>query len=119
MNPTTVPNTNGTPASAVEYVRALSPEAKQAVFLALLREVLAMNGDTGVFPVNDEEGKPFGYYVPPKTAAALAEQEVPKLSPEREQELTDRFGRLHTAVPISQVIADLKEQAARAQTPQS
>jgi hypothetical protein len=111
-------STNGT-APAVEYVRTLSPEEKQAVFLALLREVLAENGDTGVLPVDDEEGKPFGYYVPPKAAAEIAERELPKLSPQREKELAERLTRLNTAIPISQVIAEFKQQEDRLRNPQS
>ena len=104
---------------AVEYVRALSPEEKQAVFLALLREALAENGDAGLLPVDDEDGKPFGYYVPPKAAAAIAEREVPRLTPEREKELAERLTQMHTAIPISQVIAELKEEAERLRTRQS
>jgi hypothetical protein len=47
------------------------------------------------------------------------ERELPQLSPEREKELTKRLGRKHTAVPISKMIADLKEQAERLQKQQS
>jgi hypothetical protein len=118
MSAATTP-ANGTNGSAVDYVRALSPEEKQAVFLALLREALAENGDTGLLPVDDEDGKPFGYYVPPKAAAEIAERELPKLSPEREKELTDRLTRLNTAIPISQVITEFKQRAERLQSPQS
>ncbi|WP_439625901.1 hypothetical protein [Gemmata sp.] len=110
--------TNGVHASPVEYVKALPPEDKQAVFLSLLREALAENGDAGLLPVDDENGKPFGYYVPPKAAAEIAERELPKLSPERERELADRLTRLHTAVPIEQVISELRGQAEQARTAQ-
>ena len=75
---------------AVEYVRTLSSEEKQAVFLALLREAIQMNGDTGLLPVEDEEGNPFGYYLPTKAVAARAEALLPKLSQEREAELARR-----------------------------
>ena len=76
--------------SAAEYVRALSSEEKQAVFLALLREAIQMNGDSGLLPVEDEDGNPFGYYLPPKAVAARAEALLPKLSQEREAELARR-----------------------------
>lgn len=74
-----------TPASAVEYVRTLPPEGKQAVFLALLREALAETGDTGLLPVDDEDGRPFGYYVPPKAAAAYLKVFPPALAEEQEE----------------------------------
>ena len=60
--------------SLAEYVRGLSPEDKQVVFLALLREALEFNGDSGLLPIEDEAGKPFGYYVPPKAAQTLSDQ---------------------------------------------
>lgn len=97
MSAVTTPNTsaqtspaNGSPITATEYVRTLSPEEKQAVFLALLREAIQINGDTGLLPVEDEEGNPFGYYLPPKAVAARAESQLPKLSKEREAELARR-----------------------------
>jgi hypothetical protein len=117
MSAATLPTTPSV--SAVEYVRALSLEEKQAVFLALLLEALAENGDTGLLPVDDVSGKPFGYYVPPKAAAEIAERELPRLTPEREKELADRSTRLHTAIPVSQVIAEFKERAEQLRTPQS
>jgi hypothetical protein len=69
----------------VEYVRALTPEAKQAVFLALLREALAETGDAGLLPVDDEDGRPFGYYVPPTAAAAYLKVFPPVLSAEQQE----------------------------------
>ncbi len=75
MSAATTPNppeTSGPSVSPVEYVRNLPPEEKQAVFLALLREALQYNGDTGLLPVEDENGKAFGYYVPQKAAANQA-----------------------------------------------
>jgi hypothetical protein len=77
------PTTNGTPPSPVEYVRGLKPEEKQAVFLALLREALQHHGDTGLLPVEDENGKGFGYYVPPKASENHLRSLVPTLSPEQ------------------------------------
>jgi hypothetical protein len=91
MNATTPhPTTNGSPASAVDYVRSLSPEEKQAVFLALLREALQLQGGEGPLPIEDEDGNPFGCYLPPKAVAARAEAALPKMSPEREAELAKR-----------------------------
>ena len=91
--PTTV---NFAPA---EMVRSLSPEDKHAVFLALLREALQYNGEAGLLAIDDEDGKPFGYYVPPNAAAAHAAAVLPSLLPEREAELVRRHherGRMLT-----------------------
>lgn len=89
MNATEAPNT-ATPYQAVEFARALSPEAKQAVFLALLREAVEENGDSCLLPIEDDAGTPFGYYLPPKAVAARASALLPKLSAEREAELARR-----------------------------
>jgi hypothetical protein len=99
--------------SPVEYVRALPPEDKQAVFLTLLREALQHNGDRGLLPIDDEDGRPFGYYVPPKAAEELFEQFGPKLSAEREREIDRRIRSLEPGIPVADVIADLKRQLAQ------
>jgi hypothetical protein len=105
--------TNGKAAASVaEYVRSLPPEGKQAAFLALLREALEENGDSGLLPIDDEQGKPFGYYVPPKAAEELFRLHGPKLSEEREQEIDRRIKSLHPGIPIDEVIADFKRQLA-------
>ena len=105
--------TNGKVAvSTAEYVRSLPPEDKQAAFLALLREALEQNGDRGLLPIDDEDGKPFGYYVPPKAAEELFRLSGPKLSEEREQEIDRRIKSLHPGIPVEEVIADFKLQLA-------
>lgn len=75
-------NANGATVPPAEYVRALPPEAKHAVFLALLREALQFNGESGLLPIDDEDGRPFGYYVPPPAAAARADAFAAQMPPE-------------------------------------
>ncbi|MFO0851129.1 MAG: hypothetical protein U0871_21620 [Gemmataceae bacterium] len=79
---------NGTAAppapSPVDYVRQLSPEDKQAVFLSLLREAVELNGEKSLLPIEDETGRPFGHYVPPAVADAQLRAVLPPLDPERE-----------------------------------
>ena len=106
---------NGHPISVIEFVRSLQPDEKQVVFLTLLREALAENGDTGLLPIDDENGKSFGYYVPPKAAEELYRLRGPKLSEEREQELDQRLKSLHPGIPAEVVIADFKRQLAELQ----
>lgn len=78
------------PYQAAEFVRALPAEAKHVVFLALLREALEDNGDEGLLPIEDEDGNPFGYYLPPKAVAARAAALLPAVGAEREAELARR-----------------------------
>lgn len=64
--------------SPVEYVKALSPEAKEEVLLALLQELMTIRGDQGLISFTTPDGKPFGHYVSPaieraRSAAAFAE----------------------------------------------
>ena len=54
--------------SAVDYVRRLPPEEKHLVLLELLREAVAWNGETGLLAIDEPDGRPFGYFVPPKVA---------------------------------------------------
>ena len=92
-------NATATP-TAVDYVRGLPPQDKQAVFLALIREIIQVNGEKGLIPVDDEHGLPFGYYVPAEAAAAMADRELPKLSPEQLVALIDSmFKRNVTFTP--------------------
>ena len=60
--------------SPADVVRTMSPEDKHAVFLLLLREALAVHGECGVLPIEDEAGKAFGYYVPPVAAQQFSDR---------------------------------------------
>src|SRR6266568_5106600 len=68
--------------SPAEYLQRLSQEDKQLVLLGLLREAMQSHGDTGLLPIDDEEGRSFGYYVPPKAAAEQFRSLLPSLTAE-------------------------------------
>ena len=89
----------------LESIRALSPEDKEVIFLAILREALAINGDTGLLPIEDEDGKPFGYYVPPKAAEVRAKLYGPQLTEEEEAELDRRLRDPGPTQTIQEVVA--------------
>jgi hypothetical protein len=74
--------------SPVEFVKSLPPEAKHDVFLALLKEVLALTGGKGLIPVTDEDGKSLGYYVPPEAAKARAEALIAEMPTEVREAMT-------------------------------
>ena len=96
----------------LESVRALSPDDKHIVFMALLREALEMNGDTGLLPIEDEDGRGFGYYVPPKAAEARYKLYGPQLTEEEEAELDRRLRDPGPVQSIQEVIADLNAELA-------
>lgn len=70
--PPAMPSANGV--SPVDYVGSLSPEVKQEVLIALLRELIEINGGNGLIPFNLPNGESLGHYVPP--AAAMAQYEA-------------------------------------------
>ena len=69
------------PLSPVEHVRRLPGEDKQAIFLALLREAVSWNGDAGLMMIEDEDGKPFGYYTPQRVAEEQWDKLVAEMPP--------------------------------------
>jgi hypothetical protein len=107
------------PTTAIEYVRALSPDDQEAVFLYLLKELIRVNGGDGLIPIASDTEQ-LGYYVPPKAADWLFEKYGPKLTPEREAEIAERIARNEPGIPIQQLIEELRreEEAIRAGEPQ-
>lgn len=71
-----------TSVKSVDYVRALPQGEKQLVLVALLKEAVRLNGDRGLLTI-DDEGTPFGYYVPPQTAERHFRLMAPILTPEQ------------------------------------
>ena len=118
MNPAAVldaptgaaPPPAGAAPSPVEYVRGLSPEDKQAVFLALLREAIAYNGDAGLLPVEDEDGKAFGYYVPPKAAQELFDRYGPKLTEEDHERTRKALASLDSTFSFDEFMEELRRE---------
>jgi hypothetical protein len=107
------------PGSPVEYVRRLPPQEKQAVFLALLREALAINGDRGLMPIDDEDGNPFGYYVPPKAARAEYERFLAQMPPNVREAMTRPLPDLDRSQLLTpdELLAQLRSEEPR-QSPQ-
>jgi hypothetical protein len=117
MGAASTTSTNGSVTSAVDYVRSLSDEDKGHVLIALLRELIAINGGgKGLIPISTQEGESLGYYVPPLAADAQAEAVLPKLSPERRAELDRRLSNPGPTLTAEEMIAELKARAGSAQT---
>jgi hypothetical protein len=90
-----------------ELVRGMSPEDKGEIFVALLREALQYNGDAGLMHVEDEEGRPFGYYVPPKAAAEQFRSLAPILSPEQRAASLQALSTLEKTFDMKVFLNDL------------
>jgi hypothetical protein len=119
MSDPTAPNasTNGSPVSAVDYVRSLSDDDKGHVLIALLRELIEVNGGgKGLISIDTPEGESLGYYVPPKAAQARFEMYGPKLTPEDKAELARRRKNPGPTMSVQELIASLKAWAAEAET---
>jgi hypothetical protein len=78
-----------------EYIQSLSPDAKQRVFLQLLREAWSFHGDADLMPVDDEDGRSLGYFVSPKAAARHSTVPLPDLSPEELEATAAALATLH------------------------
>ena len=74
--------------SPVEFVRTMSPEDKEDVFVALLRELIVMNGGKGLIPVQASDGKSLGYYVPPEAARVRWEHFLAEMPPNVRETMT-------------------------------
>jgi hypothetical protein len=100
------------PLDPVAFVAGLADRDKHALLLALLREAIDLNGETGPIPIDDGAGQMFGYYVPQKAAEAIYETHGPKLTEAEEEEIDRRLANPGPAVPIQEVIDDLKRELA-------
>ena len=104
---------NGAPVSRVDSIGLWTDEEKGDVLIALLRELIDnYGGGTGLIPIETPTGESLGYYVPPRAAAARAEALLPKLTPEREQELARRANAVGPVMTAQEWISELKTQAA-------
>lgn len=94
--------------SPVEYLQRLSQEDKQVVLLGLLREAMQSHGDTGLLPIDDEEGKSFGYYVPPKAAAEQFRSLLPSLTAQDRQVTAAALATLDQTFEMKAFLEELK-----------
>jgi hypothetical protein len=89
------------------FVRNMSEEDKHFVLLELLREALQSHGDTGLLPIDDEHGKSFGYYVPPKAAAEQLRSLLPTLSPEDRKTTAAALSSLDDTFEMDSFLSEL------------
>ena len=97
--------------SAVEYVRSLSIEDREAVFMDLLKEAIAINAPLNVFRFANET-EDLGFYFSAQAVDDQFKAFGPKLSPEEWAEIDRRCADVSDAIPIEQVIEDLKRETA-------
>ncbi len=97
-------------AQASQFLQASTPESREIVLGALLKELIELNTEVGYIFLKTEK-EDWGVYLPPKAAEAhFTRPGGPELTPEEEAIFAERATRLHESVPIQEAIADLKRQ---------
>jgi hypothetical protein len=104
---------NTTTTSPVEYVRSLSPEDKEAVLAELIREVIQLNGGTGLITIQAPDGESLGYYIPPEAASKQFDHCGPELT-EADRARTNRaLTDLGRTFDIKEFFAELRREDER------
>jgi len=99
----------------VGYVRGLPDDQQEAVFVAILKAIIADSGGKGYIPV-EWEGEWLGYFVPPAAAQELFDRYGPKLSPERLAEIQHAAANPGRSFTLEEMLEWLNsEEAARIQ----
>jgi hypothetical protein len=96
--------------SAVEYVRSLSIEDREAVFMDLLKECIAANAPLDVFEF-DNGKENLGFYFSNAAVDGQFKAFGPKFTAEQQAEIDRRCADLSDAIPIAEIIEDLKREA--------
>lgn len=73
---------------AADLLRTLSPEAKDELLVALLRELIALRGEQGQISFDLPDGEYLGYFVPPAAAKARADDFLAQMSPKVREAMT-------------------------------
>ena len=97
--------------SAVEYVRSLSIEDREAVFADLLKECIAGHSPLNVFEFTDGIEQ-LGFFFSNAAVQGQFEAFGPKLTPEQLAEVERRCDNLDDAIPVAEMIEDLNREAA-------
>ena len=101
-----------TSSAAVEFVRNLPPDAKEAVFVDLLKEIIRENGtDEGLIPINTAEGV-LGVFYPPKALDHLFEMYGPKLTPDDDAEIQRRIDNPGKTWTLEEALKSFEEEDA-------
>lgn len=75
-----------TPTAAVEQVRALPDDVREAIFIDILKDLVSINGGEGLIPITSA-GEYLGTFYPPKAVQYLFDKYGPKLAPEEQAEV--------------------------------
>jgi len=76
------------PTTADEICATLSPELKGDVFVALVRELVRLNGNSGRIPVTTPAGEFLGSFVPAAAEKERYERFLTELSPAAREAMT-------------------------------
>lgn len=98
-------------APAVDAVLALAEDEQEAVFLALVRKLIAVHGECRLIPVGTET-ESLGYFVPPAAADAIYRARGPQLTAEEEAEFRRRVRDPGEVMTAEEAITRLKAEVA-------
>lgn len=96
----------------VEWVKTLPVEAREAILMELLKELIEVRGGRGRVDIATNETDYIGYFVSAEAERRDAERWMPEHDPAWEAEL-DRRSREGPHIPAQQMIAELRAEAAR------
>jgi hypothetical protein len=95
--------------SPVEYVRSLSAEDREVVFLMLLEEVIAEYPDQGLIPVHQpDDNKLLGFVMSPDAAGEYFRRYGPKLTDEQLAELDRRHANPGKSLTTEELLERLR-----------
>jgi len=92
----------------VGYVRGLPDDQQEAVFVAILKAIIADSGGKGYIPV-EWEGEWLGYFVPPAAAQELFDRYGPKLSDEDKARVRRSFEKPGQSFTLEEMLERLRE----------
>lgn len=92
----------------VGYVRGLPDEQQEAVFVAILKAIIADSGGKGYIPV-ESDGEWLGYFVPPAAAQELFEKYGPKLSDDEKVRVRRSFENPGQSFTLEEMLERLRE----------
>lgn len=95
-------------ADPVGFVRGLPDEQQEAVFVSILKALIADSGGEGLIPIQSD-GEWLGYFVPPAVSDAHFERYGPKLTPEEKARVQRSFENPGRSFTLEEMLELLRQ----------